>query len=102
MNSKIFVKAFLFRLRLISFFLSELNNILSRLSDVSFLQGSVPLLRVLDLGLNLIEDIPYGALRGYPTLEKLALGWNQISGLAKVFSCFNQYISCDNSIFWSS
>ncbi|XP_023327313.1 protein artichoke [Eurytemora carolleeae] len=59
------------------------DNKISRLSDVSFLQGSVPLLRVLDLGLNLIEDIPYGALRGYPTLEKLVLGWNQISGLAK-------------------
>jgi len=71
----------------------EVNNILSRLSDVSFLQGSVPLLRVLDLGLNLIEDIPYGALRGYPTLEKLVLGWNQISGLAKVLKATLSIIS---------
>ena len=38
-------------------------HIISRVTDVSFMIDSLPVLRVLDLGRNLIQDIPFGALR---------------------------------------
>ena len=56
----------------------------SQVTDVSFMIDSLPQLRVLDLGRNLIEDIPFGALRGYPRLEKLLLSRNQIGELSQV------------------
>lgn len=50
------------------------HNDLTEISDVSFVMDALPQLRVLDLSFNNIRDIPYGALRGYPALERLFLG----------------------------
>ena len=59
------------------------NNHLSKVTDVSFMIDSLPILKFLDLSRNLIEDIPYGALRGYPKLQKLYLAENQINELSE-------------------
>ena len=61
----------------------NINFIVFRVTDVSFMIDSLPYLRYLDLSNNLLGDIPYGALRGYPALEKLYLSKNQIAELSQ-------------------
>ena len=53
------------------------QNDLTEVSDVSFVMDALPRLRLLDLSNNDIRDIPFGALRGYPALERLFLASNQ-------------------------
>ena len=59
------------------------DNDLTRIADVSFVMDSLPALRVLDLSLNNIAGIPFGALRGYENLERLHLASNQISHVSR-------------------
>ena len=59
------------------------NNRITRVTDVSFMIDTLPYLRFLDLSSNLLDDIPYGAMRGYPALEKLYLADNQIRDISQ-------------------
>ena len=59
------------------------HNQLNHVTDVSFLMDSLPRLSLLDLSDNEIRDIPFGALRGYPSLERLYLANNQIGHISR-------------------
>ena len=49
------------------------------MSDLSFVMDTLPKLRFLDLSNNDVRDVPFGAFRGYPALERLYLASNQVS-----------------------
>ena len=59
------------------------HNQLNHVTDVSFIMDSLPKLSLLDLSDNEIRDIPFGALRGYPSLERLYLSNNQIGHISR-------------------
>ena len=58
-------------------------NQLNHVTDVSFIMDSLPRLSLLDLSDNEVRDIPFGALRGYPSLERLYLANNQIGHISR-------------------
>ncbi len=49
-----------------------------QVSDLSFVMDTLPKLRFLDLSNNDVRDVPFGAFRGYPALERLYLASNQV------------------------
>ena len=59
------------------------HNQLNHVTDVSFIMDSLPRLSLLDLSDNEVRDIPFGALRGYPSLERLYLANNQIGHISR-------------------
>ena len=54
------------------------NIICQQVSDLSFVMDTLPKLRFLDLSNNDVRDVPFGAFRGYPALERLYLASNQV------------------------
>ncbi|KAJ3653920.1 hypothetical protein Zmor_013145 [Zophobas morio] len=59
--------------------LSLVENDISHVVELRSLLDALPRLVFLDLSYNNLEAIPFGALRGHPTLERLHLDYNKIS-----------------------
>ncbi|KAF5275593.1 hypothetical protein FQA39_LY06705 [Lamprigera yunnana] len=55
-----------------------IQNDISHISELSSLLDALPRLIFLELSYNNLEMIPFGALRGHPTLERLHLDYNKI------------------------
>lgn len=55
-----------------------IDNDISHISELRSLLDALPRLIFLDMSNNNLEAIPFGALRGHPTLERLHLDYNHI------------------------
>ncbi|XP_044267257.1 protein artichoke [Tribolium madens] len=55
------------------------DNEISHVVELRSLLDALPRLTFLDMSYNNLEAIPFGALRGHPTLERLHLDYNKIS-----------------------
>ncbi|XP_044729507.1 protein artichoke [Chrysoperla carnea] len=55
-----------------------IDNDISHVSELRSLLDALPRLIFLDMSYNFLQDIPFGALRGHPTLERLHLNHNKI------------------------
>lgn len=58
-------------------------NSLDHVAETRALLDSLPRLRYLDLSYNFIEEVPFGAFRGHPTLERLHLDHNRIQHIQR-------------------
>jgi Leucine-rich repeat (LRR) protein len=58
-------------------------NSLDHVAETRTLLDSLPRLRYLDLSYNFIEEVPFGAFRGHPTLERLHLDHNRIQHIQR-------------------
>ncbi|XP_012274097.1 protein artichoke [Orussus abietinus] len=59
------------------------NNDLGRVAELRSVLEALPRLKFLDVSRNRLEEIPFGALRGHPTLERLHLDHNGLSFLQR-------------------
>lgn len=56
-----------------------INNDLSHVAELRTILDTLPRLKFLDMSYNQLEEIPFGAIRGHPTLERLHLDHNRIN-----------------------
>ncbi|XP_011310139.1 chaoptin [Fopius arisanus] len=63
--------------------LSIINNHLSHADELRSILGALPRLKILDASHNQFQEIPFGALRGHPTLERLHLDDNRLTFLER-------------------
>ncbi|XP_043497596.1 protein artichoke-like [Polistes fuscatus] len=60
-----------------------INNDLSHIAEIRSVLEALPRLKFLDVSYNQLEEIPYGALRGHPTLERFHLDHNRLGFLQR-------------------
>ncbi|XP_043288120.1 protein artichoke isoform X2 [Venturia canescens] len=60
-----------------------IGNEIRRFTELRAILEALPGLKFLDLSHNLLEEIPYGALRGHSSLERLHLDHNRLSFLQR-------------------
>ncbi|XP_076544303.1 artichoke [Osmia lignaria lignaria] len=60
-----------------------INNDLSHVAELRSIMEALPRLKFLDVSYNQIEEIPFGALRGHLTLERLHLDHNRVAFLQR-------------------
>ncbi|CAD1472146.1 unnamed protein product, partial [Heterotrigona itama] len=60
-----------------------INNDLSHVTELRSIMEALPRLKFLDVSHNQIEEIPFGALRGHLTLERLHLDHNRVAFLQR-------------------
>ncbi|XP_067008071.2 protein artichoke [Anabrus simplex] len=60
-----------------------MRNALGHVDELRSLLDALPRLRFLDISYNYIEDVPFGGLRGHPTLEQLHLDHNLIQRIER-------------------
>ncbi|KAI4497973.1 hypothetical protein M0802_006797 [Mischocyttarus mexicanus] len=60
-----------------------INNDLSHVAEIRSILEALPRLLFLDVSYNQLEEIPYGALRGHPTLERFHLDHNRLGFLQR-------------------
>ncbi|XP_043675123.1 protein artichoke [Vespula pensylvanica] len=60
-----------------------INNDLSHVAEIRSILEALPRLKFLDVSYNQLEEIPYGALRGHPTLERFHLDHNRLGFLQR-------------------
>lgn len=58
-------------------------NVIDHVAEVRTLLDALPRLRYLDLSHNYIEEVPFGALRGHATLERLHLDHNRVQHIQR-------------------
>ena len=58
-----------------------MNNDINHIADIRSIFEALPRLRFLECSFNQLEEIPFGALRGHPTLERLHLDYNRLTFL---------------------
>ncbi|KAK0158723.1 hypothetical protein PV328_009695 [Microctonus aethiopoides] len=60
-----------------------INNHLNHVNELRAIFEALPRLKFLDVSYNHLEEIPFGALRGHPTLERLHLDHNRLTFLQR-------------------
>lgn len=60
-----------------------INNDLSHVAEIRSVLEALPRLKFLDVSYNQLEEIPYGTLRGHPTLERFHLDHNRLGFLQR-------------------